>query len=179
MRTVRVTHTPQGVELFFPPMRMPEVAAPLALFGIIATAVPAITVAALLPSLGVASGLLSAVLVAAFVLPFGIFGMAFVILALYMVANALRVRIEGETIDTVRLLFGCVVRRHHVVRNDVGSLEPKIASRYQSLFSADPVYRLVAIDTLLNKRVVVAETLEGEAQMQQVKALIENPASRT
>src|SRR2546430_10550397 len=105
---------------------MPEVAVPLAIFGVIATTLPALTVAALLPSLAGASGMLSAVLLAAFVLPFGIFGTAFVLLALYMLANALVVRVDSDTIETSRLVFGVVVRRQRIARSELVSLEPEI-----------------------------------------------------
>jgi hypothetical protein len=177
-RTVRITHTSRGVELYFPPLRMPEIALPLAMFGIVAVTLPAVSVAALLPSLAGASGLLSAVLLATFVLPFGAFGAAFVLLAFYMLANALLVRVNSELIETSRLLFGVVLRRHRITRSSLTAIEAQIASRYQSLFSADPVYQLVARGASEGPRVVVAETLVGEAMMQQVKALIEHPQTR-
>jgi hypothetical protein len=174
-RTVRITRTPNGVELYFPPMRMPEVALPLATFGIIATLLPAVAIAALLPSLADATGMVSAVLVASFVLPFAIFGAAFVVLAVYMFCNALLVRVDPHAIDTARVLFGIVVRRRKIIRNDITAIESEIASRYQSLFSSDPVYQLVARDAQRSRRVVVAETLKGESQMEVLKALVENP----
>ena len=176
-KTVRVTRTPGGIELFFPPLRMPEVALPLALFGVIATTLPAFTIAALLPSLAGATGLVSGVLLAAFVLPIGIFGAAFVLLALYMLTNALRVRADSEVVETARFLFGIVVRRRRIARSNIASLEAEIASRYQSLFSSEPVYQLVARDAARSRRIVVAETLTGNAIMEQVKALIDNPAT--
>jgi hypothetical protein len=174
--TVRITHTPDGVELYFPPMRMPEVALPLAIFGVIATILPAVAIAALLPSLGGAGGMVSAVLVASFVLPFAIFGAAFVLLALYMFCNGLVVRADRYAIDTARVLFGIVIRRRKIMRGDIAAIEAEIASRYQSLFSSDPVYQLVARDGRRSRRVVVAETLKGELLMEELKALVENPA---
>jgi hypothetical protein len=174
-RTVRITHTPESVELYFPPMRMPEVALPLAIFGVIATLLPAVAIAALLPSLAGATGMVSAVLVASFIVPFAIFGAAFVVLALYMFCNALLVRVDRHAIDTARVLFGIVIRRRKLMRGDIAAIESEIASRYQSLFSSDPVYQLVARDGQRGRRVVVAETLKGESVMEELKALIENP----
>jgi hypothetical protein len=178
-RTVRITRAPDRVELYFPPLRMPEVALPLALFGAIATILPAIALGALLPSLAVPTGALSAVLIASFVLPFGMFGAAFVLLAFYMLCNALIVHADGNAIDTARLVFGIVVRRRRIMRSDIGSIDSEIVARYQSLFSPDPVYQLVARDIRRGQRVIVAETLEGEALMEELKALVKDPAKRS
>jgi hypothetical protein len=172
-RSVRTTRTVNSVELYFPPMRMPEVALPLAIFGVIATVLPGVAIAALIPTLADATGMVSAVLVASFVLPFALFGAAFVLLALYMLCNALVVRVDLHAIDTARILFGLVVRRRRMMREDIVAIESEIASRYQSLFSSDPVYQLIARDAR-RRRVVVAETLKGEALMEELKALIEN-----
>jgi hypothetical protein len=173
-RTVRITRTPENVELYFPPMRMPEVALPLATFGVIATLLPAVAIAALVPSLADATGMVSAVLVASFVLPFAMFGAAFVLLAVYMFCNALFVRVDLHGINTARVLFGFVIRRRKMPRGDIVAIEPEIASRYQSLFSSDPVYQLIARDAR-RRRVVVAETLKGESLMEELKALVANP----
>ena len=171
---VQVTHTAEGVELYFPPLRMPEVAFPLAVFGVIAAALPGVAMLGLIPGLGDAGTLLSAALIGGFVLPFFVFGAVFVALAFYMVANALLVRIRAEGIETARILFGVVIRRRRIARSDIASLEPEIASRYQSLFSPDPVYQLVA-RARDRSRIVVGETLKGESAMTRVKALLENP----
>ena len=152
---------------------MPEVALPLAFFGAIAMTLPAVAVAALLPSLQGASGMVSAVLVASFALPFGVFGAAFVGLAFYMLSNAFIVRVGADSVRTARVLFGVVVRRHAIAVADVTALDAEITSRYQSLFSREPVYQLVARDRH-GTRIVVAETLKGESLMKEVKALFEN-----
>lgn len=165
------------MELYFPPLRAPMVAAPLALFGAIAAAVPGIATGALLPSLLLDTGsLLAAILVASFVLPFVVFGGALVVIAIYMVANALHVRADAAAIDTTRYLFGFAVRRRHVGRADIRGIEAQIPSRYQSLFGAVPSYHLYA-RTNDGRRIVVAETLQGEADMERVKALLEHPAA--
>ena len=175
--TVRITRDPESVELYFPALRMPEVALPLALFGLIAITLPGFAVAALVPSLAGASGLISAMLLAAFVLPFAFFGAAFVVLAIYMLANALRVRITRESIDTSRLVCGILARQQHVLRADISSFDAEIASRYQSLFNTQPVYQLVARTGRGGKRLIVAETLRGEASLERVRALFEAPRS--
>src|SRR5688572_29738285 len=87
---VQITRTAEGVELYFPPFRMPEVALALAAFGVIAAVIPGVAVLALAPSAAAnAASLLSATLIAGFVLPFLAFGVLFVALSFYMAANAL------------------------------------------------------------------------------------------
>lgn len=173
-KLVRVSRTPDGIALYFPPLRMPEVALPLAAFGAIAGALPGFTIAALLPAaLADTIGLMSAVLIGAFLVPFALFGVIFVVLALYMICNALSVRVQPSGIDTARMICGLTVRRRHIARSELSAVEPEISARQQSLFSSEPIYQLVARDTARGKRVIVAETLKGEALMERVKALIE------
>jgi hypothetical protein len=166
-----------AVELNFPPLRSMAVALPLALFGGLAAAVPGVAVAALLPTLIANAGnLLAAVLIASFVLPFVVFGALLVVVAIYMLANALHVRADASAIETTRLVFGAIVRRRRVARADIVSIEPQIPTRYQSLFAGAPSYHLYA-RTGDGRRIVVAETLAGEAAMERIKGLIENPAA--
>jgi hypothetical protein len=175
-RDVRVIRTADGVELYFPALRAPEVAVPLAVFGVIAAAIPAVAIIALVPAaVSSASTLLSAALLAGFALPFVAFGGIFLAVAIYMMANALHVRVSASTIDTARLVFGVVVKRRRLGRDEIVAVQPEIPARYQSLFSSLPSYQLVARDRHA-RRVVVAETLRGVAVMERVKALIENPA---
>ena len=171
---VRITRTPGGVELYFPPLRTPHVALPLAAFGVIAAAISGVAM------IGMGAGsdggsLLSAALIAGFVLPFFVFGVIFVALAFYMVANALLVQSGPEAVDTARMLFGVIIKRRRIARSEIASVDAEIASRYQSVFSPDPIYQLVARGRD-RTRIVVAESLKGESTMARVKALIENPA---
>jgi hypothetical protein len=173
---VRITRTADGVELYFPPLRAPEVALPLAAFGVIAAAMPAVAIVALLPVAVTSAGnLLGASLLGGFVVPFVAFGSFIVALAIYMLANALHVRVSASAIDTARIVFGVVVKRRRLDRHEIVAVQPEIPSRYQSLFSSTPSYQLVARDSHA-RRVVVAETLRGETAMEEIKALIENPA---
>lgn len=165
-----------AVELYFPPLRSKSVALPLAVFGTLAAAVPGAAIAALLPSLVANAGnLLAAVLIASFVLPFVVFGAVLVAVAIYMLANALHVRADASAIETTRLVFGAIVRRRRIARTDIVAIEPQIPTRYQSLFAGEPSYHLYA-RTADGSRIVVAETLDGEAAMERVKDLIQNPA---
>jgi hypothetical protein len=175
-RAVRITRTADAVELYFPPLRAPEVALPLAAFGVIAAAMPGIAIIALLPlAVANAGNLLGASLLGGFVVPFVAFGSFIVAVAIYMLANALHVRVSASAIDTARSVFGVVVKRRRLERREIVAVQPEIPSRYQSLFSSTPSYQLVARDSHA-RRVVVAETLRGEAAMEAIKALIENAA---
>jgi hypothetical protein len=174
-RIVRVQRTADGIELYYPPGRMPQVALALAAFGAIACALSLIGTAVMLDSAMVSTaGVLVAVMMASFVAPLGVFGVIFLGLSVYMVANALRVRVGPEGIATSRRLFGLVVSRKRVTREALVELAPEIASRHQNLFSAEPVYQLVARDAGRRTRVVVAESLQGEALMDGVRSLIES-----
>ena len=170
---VRVRRTAGGIELYYPPLRDASVALQLGVFGAIAFALGAVAVAALGGgALGTSSGALTAVLVGAFVLPFAAFGAVLAAQALFMVANALRVDVDREGIVSARTLVGLTVRRRRMRKSDVSAIEPFIASRYQSLFSREPRFHLVAYDVARRTRIVVAESLVGEALMERVRASI-------
>ena len=178
-RGVQVWRSADAVELYFPPLRSLAVAVPLALFGVVTMAIPGVAIVALLPSLIANAGsLLGAVLIASFVLPFIAFGASLVLISIYMLANALHVRVDAAGIATTRLVFGAVVRRRHIARAGIATIEAQIPTRYQSLFRAAPSYHLYA-RTADGKRTIVAETLSGEDVMNAVKALIENPTDET
>src|SRR4051812_15144849 len=103
---MRVTTTPDGIELYFPPLRNLAAALALGAFGAIATTLGLVGTMALLPGATHTGGLMSAVLLAAFVVPFAAFGAAFVLLAMYMVVNGLIVHVTLDGITSIRTLFG-------------------------------------------------------------------------
>lgn len=164
-------------ELNFPPLRDLGVVLPLAAFGAIACALSAIGAGVMVSgAMSGAGGLLGAMLMIGFVAPLAVFGATFVVLALYMVCNGLAVSVRDDGIETRRTLFGFVIARRRIAKADLAAIEPEIASRYQSLFEAEPIYALVARDTLGRRRVVVAESLRGEARMTEMRRLIERAA---
>jgi hypothetical protein len=174
--TFRVIRTQEGTELYFPKLRMPEVSLALGAFGVIGTALTGLTLLALLPSaLATPAGLLTSVLLASFVAPFMLLGLASIFTAIYMVSNTLHVRVTTGSIQTERIIFGAIVKRARVERSAVTAIEPEIASRYQNIFSSTPVYQLIATSAG-GGRIVVAETLKGDAVMHYVQRLIENPS---
>ncbi len=173
-----MTQRPDGIELYFPPLRAPEVATLLGMFGVVCMVLPLLAVSALLAAGGSAAyGLLAIALVSSFVAPFPIFGVVFVALAAYLLANSLTVTVNPSTIRSVRRVFGICVRRREIRCRDIAAIEDRIAAKYQSLFSAEPRFRLIARHATQSQHdVVVAETLAGEAVLAQVHALISGHA---
>ena len=112
-------------------------------------------------------------LVGAFVVPFPVFGVVFVSLAAYMLANSLTVDVSPSAIGITRRVFGVEVRRRELRTAEVEGIEPQIAARYQNLFSGEPYFRLIARHGSRRKcDMVVAESLKGELMMSRIRDLI-------
>lgn len=171
---MRVTRTADGVELYFPPLRAPGVAAATAAFGVACLVPSLFATAALAPAHGADTpGMLSLILVGAFTVPFLVFGVVFIALAVYMLANSLTVNVTASAIRTTRSLFGMRLARRELRHAEIAAIEPEISAKYQSLFAAEPRYRLVARAAARGSpRLIVAEGLVGERAMEQVRSLI-------
>jgi len=172
---VRVSQHADAIELYFPPLRAPGAAIALGVFGVLCLALPLFAISGALGAIGgsAAHGLMSIVLIGAFVAPFPVFGAVFVWLAVYTLANSLTVIVNPSAIHTVRRVFGLKVSERELKRAEIAALEAQAAAKYQGLFSAEPVFRLAARHaTLRKKNLVVAESLQGEAMTAQVQALI-------
>lgn len=188
---VRLTRSLQGMELYFPPLRDPVAAAMLALFGIscfIPGFFAAVAVAPLAKS-GPA-GMLSLVLMSIFILPFIAFGVLFVVLAVYQVANSLTVRVTEAEIRSQRRVFGMMLRdqrvasaniaaidavavlRHRKPREDVSYYSLVVKPRSGAGLTMPEAHRTGRIVQFRNRKVTVAESLRGEALMEEVKAEI-------
>jgi hypothetical protein len=188
---VRLTRSHQGLELHFPPLRNPGAALMLALFGI----------SCLIPGLfaGIAvaplseygpGGMIAIWLMSIFILPFIAFGLLFVALALYQVANSLTVNVSVAEIRSQRRIFGVALRERRVLTADIAALDPLTALRYRWPREEISYYNLVAktksgagltlmeahrtgrLALLRNRKITVAESLRGEALMEQIKAEI-------
>jgi hypothetical protein len=171
----RVSQRSDAIELYFPPLRAPGAAIALGVFGGLCLALPLFAISGTLGAIGgsAAHGLMSIVLIGAFVAPFPVFGAVFVWLAVYALANSLTVTASPSAIRTVRRVFGLKVSERELKRAEIAALEAQAAAKYQGLFSAEPIFRLVAHHaTLRKKNLVVAENLRGEAMTAQVQALI-------
>ena len=179
-RLVRLRRTAAGIELCYPPLRCPDVAVPLALFGALAFALPALGASALLPSaLASTAGAMIAVLVGVFIAPFALFGAVLVMQSLYMLVHTLRVQAGPHGITTAVFVFGVPLARRHLAHAEVAAIVPRILARHQSVFSALPIYHLVACNAGRTRCITVAAGLRGEALMLQVQTLIEEALELT
>jgi hypothetical protein len=113
------------------------------------------------------------VLVGGFALPVLAFGVVFLALAIYLLANSLTVTAGTDHIAAVRRLFGLTLSRRTLSCADIASVEPRIAARFQSKFTAQPRFHLVARSRNPGEvALVIAESLAGRAVMEQVAARI-------
>jgi hypothetical protein len=171
----RLSQRGDAIELYFPPLRAPVAALALGFFGVVCLALPLLAISGALAAMGgsAAHDLLIIALLGAFVVPFPVFGAVFIALAVYLLANSLTVTVSPSNIRVVRRVFGLKLRGRELKRAEIAALEAQTAARYQSVFSAEPTFRLVACHATLRKNdLVIAESLRGEAMTAQVQALI-------
>lgn len=171
---VRLKRLPQGLELYFPPLRDGSVAAVLGAFGALSVALPGAAAIGLGAAGGSgAGGWVAMVLIGGFIAPIIVLGVVFLALAVYMLANSLTVTVGPAGVAAARRIFGLTLSRHEVWYAEVAVVEPQIPARYQSAFSGEPRYRLIARHrTPGMPAVVIAESLQGRALMEQIGALI-------
>jgi len=180
---VRVTGTPSGIRLYFPPLRAWRFALRLALSGI-ALLVPALIASIAFAPAGKsdAAALLTLVLTAAFVYPLLLFGAAFVLVALFAVSTSLTVDAGAHGIRAVRRVCGIKVRDRALPRPAIAALEQEIATAPRGLGGAS-FYRLVALTRpswnesaggrrYNVRRMVIADGIPDEAVAQALEALV-------
>jgi|GEM_PF-3490470 len=174
-RIVRVSEGPEGLEFHFPPFRNRGAAAGYGAFGAVSIALPIAAAAGLGLADGPdAQGWVAMVLVGGFALPVLAFGVVFLALAVYLLANSLTVTAGPDRIVTVRRLFGLTLARRALSRTDIAAMAPLIAAQIQSKFSAEPRYQLIARSRRQGQAdLVIAESLPGRAAMEQMAARIE------
>lgn len=174
---VRVTPAHDGLELYFPPLRNRGAAAGFGVFGILCIALPVAAAAGLVLVEGTgAFGRLAMVLVGGFALPLFVFGIVFIALAVYLLANSLTVTVGSDRIVAARRLFGVTLYRRALLYADIAALEPLRAARFQSRFSAEPRYQLVARSRTPGLApLVIAESLPGRAAVAWLAARIAGP----
>ena len=174
---VRVTPAHDGLELYFPPLRDRGAAAGFGVFGILCIALPVAAAAGLLAMEGTgAFGKLAMVLVGGFALPLFVFGVVFIALAVYLLANSLTVTLRSDRIVAARRLFGATLYRRALLYADIAAVEPLRAARFQSRFSNEPRYQLVARSRTPGvAQLVIAESLPGRAAVAWLAARITGP----
>ena len=180
---VRVTGTPTGIRLYFPPLRAWRFALRLALSGI-ALLVPALIASiAFAPTVKQdAAAILTLVLTAAFVYPLLLFGAAFALVALFAVSTSLTVDAGTHGIRAVRRVCGIKVRERELPRAAIAVLEQETASAPRGLGGAT-FYRLVALALPAwnasdygrrhnVRRMVVADGIPDEELARKLEALL-------
>jgi len=179
-----------GIELYFPPFRAPAAALTLALFGVTCLVPGVLAAVAVLPASGADSaGMVALWLMGIFILPFVAFGVVFIAVAAYLLANSLRVEVTGSGIVSARSVFGLPLAQRRVARADIAALDA-VALRYRGLFREDAHYGLVVktksgtgltlreawrtgrLEQYRNRAVTVAEGLRGEALVERVRSEI-------
>jgi hypothetical protein len=160
-----------GWILDFPILRAPGPAACLAAFALLCGLMPALGLSALLPlPPDNASAMVSLALIGGFAAPFIVASIVFAALAVYLLANSLHVEITADGVSTERRVFGHITRRRAIASGEITDIEPRIAARYQNVFSATPRYALIAVHTSApGESVVIAEDLAGQPLMQHVR----------
>lgn len=173
-RAWRTHGTADGITLEFPVLRAPGVALSLGVFALICGLMPAVGLSALLPlDSANASAMVSLALIGGFAAPFMLASVVFALLAIYLLANSLRVDVSASGIRTKRRVFGRITRLREIARGDVAEIEPRIGARYQNAFSSTPRYALIAKHRIeRGNDVVIAEDIAGQALMIDLRRLI-------
>ena len=155
-------------------LRAPGAALGLGAFAVLCGLMPALGLSALLPLESAnAPALLSLALIGGFAAPFILASIVFALLAIYLLANSLRVEINAAGVRTERRVFGRVTQLRTIAIADVAGVEPRIGARYQNLFSSTPRYALIAKHRAERRNdVAIAEDLIGQALMIELRTLI-------
>ncbi len=171
-----VHRTADGIVLEFPVLRAPGAALGLIVFALLCGLMPAIGLSAMLPlESGNASAMVSLALIGGLAAPFMLASVVFAVLAVYLLANSLRVEISAQGVRTQRRLFGRLIKTGAIAAEDIADIEPLIGARYQNVFSATPCYSLVARHRGgRGGDMVVAENLPGQGLMSDVCALTQS-----
>ena len=169
-----VRRNSEGITLAFPVLRAPGAAIGLGAFALLCGLMPTLGLSALLPLENAnAAALLSLALIGGFAAPFILASMVFTLLAIYLLANSLRVEISTEGVRSERRVFGYITRTSAIEHSEIAEVEPRISARYQNVFSSTPRYALVAKhNTERRKDAVIAEDLPGQALMIEVRTLV-------
>lgn len=160
--------------LTYAALRAPGGALSLGVFALLCGLMPALGLSALLPlDSANASAMVSLALIGGFAAPFMLASVVFAVLAIYLLANSLRVEVSASGIRTERRVFGRLTRLREIARDDVAEIEPRIGARYQNVFSATPRYALIAKHRIeRGNDVVIAEDIAGQALMIDLRCLI-------
>lgn len=146
-------------------------AACLALFGLICAGLATVGAITLVASYEHTGQFIAGVVVGGLALPFIAFGIGFLFVALYMVANSLDTTIDARGVFTVRRVFGMVTRRRHAPIDAVTVLEARIPARHQNPFGGLPAYTIV-VRLADRTTITLVEDIPGEDAAQTLRARI-------
>jgi hypothetical protein len=168
---VRLNRSSQGVDLYFPSWRNAGAAVALALFGI-ACFIPGAFAAIAITPLATSgpAGELAIWLMSIFILPFIAFGVLFLALAVYQVANSLAVSVTQSEVRSLRRIFGVPLPERRVATGEIAALDALTVVRHRRPREDASYYSLVA--RTRDRKVTVAESLRGETLMEQVRTEI-------
>src|SRR4030095_4587097 len=163
----------------------------LALFGL-SCLIPGLVAAIIIVPLAESgpAGMLSVVLMSVFILPFIVFGLVFIGLAVFQLVNSLTVRVTESEICIERRVLGMMLRGRRVASASIVAIEPVAAARYwwsqreQRRCSFVPRRRGVLLPLARDPRgvnepaphrdrkITIAENLRGETLMDEVRSAI-------
>ena len=104
----------------------------LAAFGAVCVVLPVTAIAGLLSAPGSeASSLLAIVFAGAFIVPVMVFGVVFILLALYMAANSFSVEVSASEIRTERRVFGIASAAAAMRCTDIAAIEQQPDRRHE------------------------------------------------
>ena len=143
----------------------------LALFGAVCAGLASVGAISLVAGHEHTGQFVAAVVVGGLALPFIAFGIGFLFIALYMVANSLDTTIDARGVHTVRRVFGMITQRRHAPLMEVTALEERIPARHQNPFGGLAAYTLVV---RLSDRttITLVEDVPGEDAAQALRARI-------
>jgi hypothetical protein len=168
---IRATAIAGGVRLYFPPWRAPRAALRLGAFGLACLA-PAVFLGEGLIALAHTGtlGIIIVWMLGIFVVPMALFGVLFVLIAIYQSANSLTVEATPAGIVAVRRWGGMRVRRRAFARPAINAINIEPGPRFAN-FRGHEDFRVVARHA--SARLAVAENLPSEALAQRVQQWIE------
>lgn len=168
---VRVTKRGTVIELYFPPLRAAGSALMLALFGVACCVIGGTAASGLLHS-GPSStaNLLAFAFAGVFALPLVGLGLWFITIAIWTAANSLTVEISTAGLRTERRCLGYSFARRELRRDDIATIDARLAAKYIGVFDAVRYYRLFAQGR--DRALLIADSLKGPGVADNVRNMI-------
>ncbi len=170
---VRIMQCPDGIALYFAPLRAAGSALMLALFGGACSVIGLAAVSGLVSSGETAAvSMLALAFAGVFALPLLLLGQFFIVIAVWTAANSLQVEVSSAGLRTARNWFGYTLSRHEVARDDIIAIESRLAARYVGAFGGVRYFRLFARARNLARPLLIADSLRGPDMTEEIRQLI-------